>query len=92
MAIHSLPRKAALSVPSPDLRILHFNDVYDIQPDTREPVGGFARFQTVLKRYNEIAGGDSKTLTLFSGDAFNPSLESIFTKGILNSSGLQRGC
>jgi 5'-nucleotidase len=91
MAIHSLPRKTTLSVPGPDLRILHFNDVYDIQPDTREPVGGFARFRTVLERYNEKVGGDSTTLTLFSGDAFNPSLESIFTKGISNSSDPRRG-
>lgn len=90
MAINSLPRRTTLSVPGPDLRILHFNDVYDIQPDTREPVGGFARFRTVLERYNEKVGGGSTTLTLFSGDAFNPSLESIFTKGISDSSDPQR--
>jgi 2',3'-cyclic-nucleotide 2'-phosphodiesterase (5'-nucleotidase family) len=86
MTIHSLPTEATSSVIGPDLRILHFNDVYDIQPDTREPVGGFARFRTILERYKKKTGGDSATLTLFSGDAFNPSLESIFTKGISDSS------
>lgn len=91
MTRHTMPREPHLPVPGADLRILHFNDVYDIQPDTREPVGGFARFRTVLKRYHEKIDDDSKTLTLFSGDAFNPSLESIFTKGISNSSDSQRG-
>jgi 5'-nucleotidase len=66
---------------SPAFRIIHFNDVYNVQPDTREPVGGIARFQTILRKYRARQGEDSSLLTLFSGDALNPSLESIFTKG-----------
>ncbi|KAL1783642.1 hypothetical protein HispidOSU_024522, partial [Sigmodon hispidus] len=31
------------NVDSYDLTILHFNDVYDVDPSTEEPVGGAAR-------------------------------------------------
>ncbi|KUI63462.1 Trifunctional nucleotide phosphoesterase protein YfkN [Cytospora mali] len=81
----------------PDLRIIHYNDVYHLDASSAEPVGGVARFMTVCKEYQE---GDRfqdqpACLTLFSGDAFNPSLESSITKGshmvpILN--GLQTDC
>ncbi|OJD40788.1 5-nucleotidase [Diplodia corticola] len=81
----------------PDLRIIHFNDVYNIQPDTREPVGGISRFQTVLKKHSAKHEGQPPVLTLFSGDALNPSLESIFTKGehmveALNNIGVNFAC
>ena len=33
---------------SRNLRIIHFNDVYNIEPSEQEPVGGAARFKTVL--------------------------------------------
>ena len=48
-----------------------------------EPVGGVARFQTAVNQYRDsIRYADQPTLiTLFSGDAFNPSLESTVTKG-----------
>ncbi|CAK7236472.1 hypothetical protein SBRCBS47491_009648 [Sporothrix bragantina] len=83
----------------PDLRILHFNDVYHLDPSSAEPVGGAARFQTAVdeyrtaKRYN----GQPDLITLFSGDAFNPSLESSITKGshmvpILNRLGTACAC
>ena len=69
----------------PDLRILHFNDVYHVDPSSAEPVGGVARFQTLCKYYrnDERFKGQPKLLTFFSGDAFNPSLESSVTKGRL---------
>jgi hypothetical protein len=72
-------------VPPPDLRILHYNDVYHVEPGSREPVGGIARFQTLCNLYarDEKFAGQSELLTLFSGDAFNPSLESSVTKGTL---------
>lgn len=76
-----LPSEKAAPKLQPDLRIIHFNDVYNIQPDTREPAGGIARFQTVMKKYRAKHEGQPPVLTLFSGDALNPSLESIFTKG-----------
>jgi hypothetical protein len=69
----------------PDLRILHYNDVYHVEPGSREPVGGIARFQTLCNLYassSEKYAGQPELVTLFSGDAFNPSLESSVTKGM----------
>ena len=69
---------------SPDLRILHYNDVYHLDQSSAEPVGGFARFMTLCKEYQnaERYEGQPNLVTLFSGDAFNPSLESSVTKGM----------
>jgi hypothetical protein len=69
---------------SPDLRLLHYNDVYHVDPSSAEPVGGVSRFMTLIKHYRD---GDEyqdqpKLITAFSGDAFNPSLESSVTKGM----------
>lgn len=68
----------------PSLRILHFNDVYNICASSQEPVGGLSRFQSRVKHYrsHKDYAGQPDLLTLFSGDAINPSLESIFTRGI----------
>ena len=57
--------------------------VYHVDASSAEPVGGVARFQTVCNYYRNDArfSGQSDLLTLFSGDAFNPSLESSVTKG-----------
>lgn len=70
---------------TPDLRLIHYNDVYHVEPGSREPVGGIARFQTLCDYYrnDERFHGQPGLLTLFSGDAFNPSLESSVTKGRL---------
>jgi 5'-nucleotidase len=67
----------------PDLRFLHYNDVYHVEAGSREPVGGYARFQTLVNYYrdNERFQEQPKVLTFFSGDAFNPSIESSITKG-----------
>ncbi|KAL9010180.1 MAG: hypothetical protein Q9173_004861 [Seirophora scorigena] len=67
----------------PELRLLHFNDVYHIECGSAEPVGGIARFQTVRNFYADDSRfrGQPELVTLFSGDAFNPSLESSVTKG-----------
>ncbi|OAL26806.1 hypothetical protein AYO20_09948 [Fonsecaea nubica] len=71
----------------PDLRLLHFNDVYHLDAFSREPVGGVTRFQTVCNYYrnDERFSGQPDLIPLFSGDAFNPSLESSVTKGSLCS-------
>ncbi|XP_071053537.1 mannosylglucosyl-3-phosphoglycerate phosphatase isoform X2 [Onthophagus taurus] len=58
------------------LVILHFNDVYNVEPSGREPVGGAARFCTAIKSFQHL-----NPLVLFSGDAFSPSMLSTFTKG-----------
>ncbi|KAF2867011.1 5'-nucleotidase-like protein [Massariosphaeria phaeospora] len=83
----------------PDLRFLHYNDVYHVDAGTAEPVGGIARFQTLANYYrnDERFKDQPKLLTFFSGDAFNPSLESSVTKGahmvpILNEVGTDVAC
>lgn len=67
----------------PDVRIIHYNDVYHLDPSSAEPVGGLPRFITLCREYQEGKQyeGQPEALTLFSGDAFNPSLESSVTKG-----------
>lgn len=51
------------------LTIIHFNDVYNIEPREKEPVGGAARFATKVASLKHL-----NPLTVFSGDALNPSL------------------
>ena len=77
----------------PDIRILHYNDVYHVDAASAEPVGGLARFMTLCKEYQQgrLSEGQPKILTLFSGDAFNPSLESSVTKGETLQDGWARG-
>jgi 5'-nucleotidase len=67
----------------PDVRLLHYNDVYHVDASSAEPVGGIARFQTLVNYYRNDARfrGQPELITVFSGDAFNPSLESSVTKG-----------
>jgi len=67
----------------PDLRLIHYNDVYHPDPSSAEPVGGVARFVSVVNEYRdgEKYKGQPGLITLFSGDSFNPSLESSITKG-----------
>ena len=67
----------------PVLRMLHYNDVYHVEPGSREPVGGVARFKTLSNyyQYDNRFRNQADLLTFFSGDAFNPSLESSITKG-----------
>lgn len=53
-----------------NLVILHFNDVYNVEPRASpEPVGGAARFCTAIKSFQHLS-----PLVLFSGDVFNPSM------------------
>uniref|UniRef100_A0A1A9X3Q6 5'-Nucleotidase C-terminal domain-containing protein n=1 Tax=Glossina brevipalpis TaxID=37001 RepID=A0A1A9X3Q6_9MUSC len=59
------------------LTILHYNDVYNVDPTTEvEPIGGAARFCTAMKTFK-----DEDPLILFSGDIFSPSMLSTFTQG-----------
>jgi len=91
---HASPHEAA-----PDLRILHYNDVYHVDPSSAEPVGGFARFMNLIENYRsgEQFKNQPELLTFFSGDVFNPSLESTVTKGrhmvpVLNMIGTDCAC
>ena len=54
------------------LTILHFNDVYNIEGQKDEPMGGAARMQTYVKSQQGL-----DPLLLFSGDALNPSLSKL---------------
>jgi len=70
------------------ITIVHFNDVYNIESGTQEPVGGAARFKTAVGRLS-----DRDPLVLFSGDALNPALMSSVTNGrqmvpVLNALGV----
>ncbi|KAI0582979.1 Metallo-dependent phosphatase [Pyrenophora tritici-repentis] len=92
------PTGGAPNAP-PDLRLLHYNDVYHVEAGSREPVGGYARFQTLVNYYRDDKRFDglTKLLTFFSGDAFNPSIESSITKGshmvpVLNNIGTDVSC
>ena len=53
---------------SPQMTIVHFNDVYNIEPREKEPVGGAARFATKLASLKHL-----NPLIVFSGDCLNPS-------------------
>ncbi|EXJ83858.1 hypothetical protein A1O1_07486 [Capronia coronata CBS 617.96] len=73
--------------------------VYHIDASSAEPVGGIARFQTVCNYYRNDGrfSGQPNLVTIFSGDAFNPSLESSVTKGshmvpVLNMIGTDIAC
>lgn len=92
------PQGGAPNAP-PDLRFLHYNDVYHVEAGSREPVGGYARFKTLINyyRHDERFQGQPEVLTFFSGDAFNPSIESSVTKGshmvpVLNNIGTDVSC
>ncbi|KZF25145.1 5'-nucleotidase [Xylona heveae TC161] len=82
----------------PDLRLLHYNDVYHVEAGSQDPVGGIARFQTLINEYNSPQyDSQPKLLTFFSGDAFNPSIESTISKGahmidFLNGTGIDVAC
>jgi len=75
------------SSPSPaaspvHLKILHFNDVYNVEAKPKEPAGGAARFVALSRKLrHEINSDTNSLLTLFSGDALSPSLMSSFTHG-----------
>ena len=58
------------------LKIIHFNDVYNIEPGEKEPIGGAARFKTKIKELEDELhklNDSKKPLVLFSGDALGPS-------------------
>ncbi|KAJ9326865.1 hypothetical protein DTO027B5_4691 [Paecilomyces variotii] len=91
---HSCNRKGP-----PDLRLLHYNDVYHVEAGSAEPAGGVARFQSVVNFYRSDPRftGQPDILTFFSGDALNPCLESTVTKGrhmipFLNNAGTDVAC
>ncbi|KAG8327609.1 hypothetical protein J6590_015643 [Homalodisca vitripennis] len=84
----SLSVRSNPTTDSKDVTILHFNDIYNVEPSASEPVGGAARFCSLIKSYSYL-----QPLVLFSGDVFSPSPLSYFTKGaqmsaVLNECGV----
>lgn len=62
-----------------NLVIIHFNDVYNVEPrNGMEPVGGAARFCAAVKSFQHL-----QPLVLFSGDAFSPSMCEYFEKNFI---------
>ena len=57
------------STEDSSITIIHFNDVYNIEPRDQEPVGGASRFVTKVNEFSV-----ENPLILFSGDCLNPSL------------------
>jgi len=55
------------------LRIIHFNDVYNIESSSIEPKAGAARFLTAVN----LVKKEMPCLVLFSGDAFSPSARKL---------------
>lgn len=78
-------------------RIPHTNGLS--RSGSAEPIGGVSRFQSLMNYYrtNPRFADEPDILTFFSGDAFNPSLESTITKGrhmvpFLNKAGTDVAC
>ena len=67
-----LAERASSSSPKSEmadcLSIVHFNDVYEVQERSREPVGGAARFKAKVDSIRKL-----NPLVVFSGDCLNPS-------------------
>ena len=64
------------------LKILHFNDTYNIEPN-KNGEGGAAKFVQALNHYQEQCknDGEFESLTLFSGDLLFPSTLSTMYLG-----------
>ena len=71
------------------LHLLHFNDVYRVQPfklnprspETIDVTQFTAMLDDVRDQWAERADGRRDCLVLFSGDVFSPSVESSVTRG-----------
>ena len=53
------------------INIIHFNDVYNVESGTKEPIGGAARVVTLIEKLKEQE--PNPTIVIFSGDAISPS-------------------
>jgi 2',3'-cyclic-nucleotide 2'-phosphodiesterase (5'-nucleotidase family) len=79
---HCASRAGMASGRPSKLRILHFNDVYNIEERPRDPCGGIARFTSLVRQRREAAAREGiPCVTMFSGDALFPSTLSTLTKG-----------
>lgn len=84
-----------MSLHPTSIRIIHYNDVYNISEGTREPLGGAARFITALQQ--TIREHDAPYIVIFSGDAFSPAPLTPITQGaemppVLNATNTSIAC
>ena len=71
------------------LPILHFNDVYRVQPQKISPTSKetidvtqfAAKLHSIRDGWDSLPDGTKMGLILFSGDVFSPSVESSVTRG-----------
>lgn len=67
---------------SNSLHVLHFNDVYRVAPQKLGNTGQTIDVTQFAARLASLRAKDvDKTLVLFSGDVFSPSVESSVTRG-----------
>ncbi|EJD53251.1 Metallo-dependent phosphatase [Auricularia subglabra TFB-10046 SS5] len=67
---------------STSLHVLHFNDVYRVSPQKLGTSGRTIDVTQFAARLASLRAQDpERTLTLFSGDVFSPSVESSVTRG-----------
>ena len=78
----SAVRREKLKNVAKHLKILHFNDSYNIQTED-DGAGGAGRFVSALNYYQDLCkkDGEYECLTLFSGDLLGPSLISTWYEG-----------
>lgn len=88
-----------MSCEQSEYQVSYSNGPISSRSSSAEPAGGAARFQTLVNYYRSDPrfDQDPSLLTFFSGDAFNPSLESTVTKGrhmvpFLNRAGTDVAC
>jgi hypothetical protein len=55
------------------IRIIHFNDAYNIESRKVEPCGGASRFVTAIEELKCV----EPAMVLFSGDVFSPSTRKL---------------
>lgn len=73
----SVPQPTNAASKPKQLKILHFNDVYEVDARSREPVGGISRFTSLLRSHEA-----EDPCVLFSGDFLAPSMLSTQTHGM----------
>ena len=93
--IETIHKNVASEANNKKFNIIHFNDVYSIEENDRDPKGGAARFVFLIEKLKNST--DIPTLVLFSGDAISPSNVSMIVKGkqmieILNACHLTCAC
>jgi len=70
-----------VSSTSPPLKIIHFNDVYDICEKNSHHCGGVARFAGAMFQHKEK---DPDVVILFSGDLWSPSKRNLLISSGIN--------